>query len=119
MIPGNVSAGRLLSLLENYSVLQAPPAPGTESQPLLPEWGRHGTVDRRRDSAVTSAVILKPPAAAPIIGKDALQQALTNFLKDHSEAVDYEVQEDAERVLSFQVLMAHRDIVTSGIGTRQ
>ncbi len=44
-------------------------------------------------SLVTSDVIVKPPGAPPIVGKDALEQALSGFLDTHSETVDYEIQE--------------------------
>ena len=51
-----------------------------------------GDVDRLM-SLVTSDVIFKPPGAAPIIGENALRQALTTFLKEHSETIDYDVEE--------------------------
>lgn len=51
-----------------------------------------GDVDRLI-SLVTTDVIVKPPGAAPIMGKDVLQHALSAFLKEQSETVDYEVQE--------------------------
>ena len=44
-------------------------------------------------SLVTPDVIVKPPGAAPIMGVNALQQALSAFLDEHSETVDYKVQE--------------------------
>ena len=42
---------------------------------------------------VTPDVIVKPPGAPPISGKDALEQALTGFLETHTEIVDYDLQE--------------------------
>ena len=51
-----------------------------------------GDVDRLI-SLVTPDVIVKPPGAAPLVGKDVLAQALSAFLKEHSESVDFEVQE--------------------------
>ena len=51
-----------------------------------------GDVDRLT-SLVTNDVIVKPPDAAPVAGKDALQQALGTFLETHSETVDYDIQE--------------------------
>ncbi len=44
-------------------------------------------------SLVTPDVLVKPPGAPPIVGKDLLEQALSGFLETHSETVDYEVQE--------------------------
>lgn len=51
-----------------------------------------GDVDRLT-SLVTNDVIVKPPDAAPIVGKNVLQQALGTFLETHSETVDYDIQE--------------------------
>ena len=51
-----------------------------------------GDVDRLI-SLVTPDVIVKPPGAAPLIGKNVLQHALSAFLEEQSETVDYEIQE--------------------------
>ena len=51
-----------------------------------------GDVDRLI-SLVTPDVIVKPPGAAPIVGNEALRQALSAFLKEQSESVDFELQE--------------------------
>ena len=44
-------------------------------------------------SLVTPDVIVKGPASPPVVGKSALEQALSTFLDAYSETVDYEVQE--------------------------
>ncbi len=51
-----------------------------------------GNVDRLA-SLVTADVVVKPPDAAPISGRDVLQQALRTFLDTHSETVEYDIQE--------------------------
>jgi uncharacterized protein (TIGR02246 family) len=51
-----------------------------------------GDVDRLI-SLVTPDVIVKPPGAAPIMGKSVLRHALSAFLKEQTETVDYKVQE--------------------------
>ena len=51
-----------------------------------------GDVDRLI-SLVSDDVIVKPPDAAPIAGKNSLRQALGAFLETHSETVDYDIQE--------------------------
>lgn len=44
-------------------------------------------------SLVTPDVIVKAPGAPPIQGSTAFEQALTAFLDEYSETVDYEVAE--------------------------
>jgi uncharacterized protein (TIGR02246 family) len=44
-------------------------------------------------SLVTRDVIVKPPGSSPIEGEKALQQALSAFLRIHTETVDYELEE--------------------------
>ncbi|MDJ0906898.1 MAG: SgcJ/EcaC family oxidoreductase [Woeseiaceae bacterium] len=44
-------------------------------------------------SLVTPDVIVKPPGAPPIMGIGALREALTAFLDEHSETVDFVVDE--------------------------
>ena len=44
-------------------------------------------------SLVTADVMIKAPGSAPILGACALEQALTAFLGELSETVDYEVTE--------------------------
>ena len=44
-------------------------------------------------SLVTADVIVKAPGSPPILGSDALKQALTAFLESHTETVDYDVAE--------------------------
>lgn len=42
---------------------------------------------------VTDDVLVKPPDAAPVEGKNALRQALGPFLEAYSETVDFDIQE--------------------------
>ena len=42
---------------------------------------------------VTPDVVMKPPGAAPILGRDAVEQALSAFLDEYSETVEYDVEE--------------------------
>ena len=44
-------------------------------------------------SLVTADVVMKPPGAPPILGKDDLEQALSAFLDEYSESVDYDLEE--------------------------
>ena len=44
-------------------------------------------------SLVTTDVVMKPPDSAPILGKAALERALSGFLDANSETVDYDLQE--------------------------
>ena len=44
-------------------------------------------------SLVTPDVIMKPPGAPAVVGRDALQDALSGFLETHSERVRYEIEE--------------------------
>jgi uncharacterized protein (TIGR02246 family) len=44
-------------------------------------------------SLVTADVLVKAPGSPPILGINALEQALTAFLEGHSETVEYEVAE--------------------------
>lgn len=44
-------------------------------------------------SLVAPDVIVKAPGSPPILGVDALEEALTAFLEGHSETVDYEIAE--------------------------
>ena len=44
-------------------------------------------------SLVTADVIVKAPGAPPIQGSAAFEQALTAFLEEYSETVDYEIAE--------------------------
>lgn len=62
---------------------------------VIESWYRamqDGDVDRLI-SLVTRDVIVKPPGVTPITGRSALHGALSAFLKEQSEAVDYEIQE--------------------------
>ncbi len=51
-----------------------------------------GDVDRLT-SLVTDDAVVKPPDAAPIVGRDVLGQALGSFLETHSETVNYDILE--------------------------
>ncbi len=44
-------------------------------------------------SLITPDIVVKPPGSPAILGSGALEQALTAFLGEHSETVDYEVDE--------------------------
>lgn len=62
-------------------------------------------------SLVTADVIFKPPGSPPILGASALEQALSAFLEEHSETVDYEVAEvEVSGELAFARVSERADI---------